>query len=146
MMKKNILVFEDDGAALAFANALAKSSKASELLLTSYSWTDVEYWLNESPGASTFAALVFDLKLPYEKLRQYNNIEYNEDIFGSPAHYFIENYIRPNHSELLDRIIIFSAYIDDVRPKWPNIDDYIVINKLDGGSVAKLLNKVGRLM
>lgn len=150
MTKKRLLLVEDDGAALGAAEAL-KEVYDYDVFWTPNDWSYVSSWLSEDPGAENFYALIFDLRVPAYRLDVYDDIPYNENDDISPVLYFIEHFIRPNprYSMLLDKIILFSAFFDEIRNKYKIKmgnsleDDFkLLINKNEGGSLSKLLEKL----
>lgn len=142
--KKKLLLVEDDGAALGAAEAL-KEVDGYEVLWTTNNWLYVDTWLSKTPSA--FHALIFDLKVPAYKLKKYGDKPYNEKNDISPTLYFIEHFIKSNdrYSGLLERIILVSAYIDEVNAEYIKktgrslSDDFtMLVDKRIGGSMKKL--------
>jgi len=143
-MPKKILIFEDDGAALAFTETLELLG-GYDLYITTNNWSDVVYWLDEDPGARNFAAIIFDIDVPTHKLEQYGDRVYDKDKDYSPCRYFIDRFIKAKYKNILDRIILFSAYIDKARPYWPDIYNYKIVNKMEGNQTNNLIQMLNKM-
>jgi len=149
-MKKNVLLVEDDGAALGFVDAL-EVIHGYDIFLTA-NWAYVSSWLDDKPGHKDFYALIFNLRVPAYKLAEYAGRPYDEKIDVSPSLYFIEYFIRPRYPLLLKKIIIVSAYVDEVNVKYRIntgrclASEFKLVNKFGGDTasveILKLLGDI----
>lgn len=143
MIRDKVIIFEDDGSALAFVEVL-KEFENFDIYQTT-NWSHVVSWLKIDPKADKFAALIFDLQVPSYKLDVYNNEPYKKEKHYYPSLYFIDNFIKPNYPELLSRIIIYSAYLSEFDKIGRKQDEFIKFAKDEDGSVNKMIAKVKEL-
>lgn len=138
-MTNNILIFEDDTSLLSVITDFILETSKFEVYHTTNDWCCIESWLNDVPGADTFAILIFDIVVPSYNLRDYD-IPYNKSIHTSPSLYFIENYIKRKYPALLNRIILFSAYTQLIPSNM--INQYTIIDKGDTNAIFELMNRI----
>lgn len=139
MSRKNVLVVEDDGSALAFTEVLSEFEGFS--VYKTKSWSDAEAWLIDIPGAESFASLVFDLRAPAYELEVYNGAPYAKEKDFYPALYFIEHFLRLHYPKLLNRIILYSAYFDSIKGKY-DLNQFVTLDKREDGAVKHLISKI----
>jgi len=142
-MLKNILFVEDDGRTLSLVEELEEIHHLTVYNATC-NWKDVERWLTGKPGAASFAALIFDLKVPTYRLEQYGERIYNEALDFSPSLYFINQFIKPYYPQTLNRILIYSGFIKEAA-KAVDLSSYKVFDKSSNinlvDDVLKLVSK-----
>ncbi|MCL2604308.1 MAG: hypothetical protein FWD90_07500 [Defluviitaleaceae bacterium] len=141
MIKNNLLFLEDDGGALSVMNLL-EEFYGYNIYHTAYDWKSVEYWLFDNPGIDSFVAILFDMRLPIYNLPNYG-VPYNESVHYSPSLYFIENFIMRYFPSEIEKILLVSAYFDNMP--FEKIKRFNIFEKSDGEVINKLISKINEL-
>lgn len=134
----NICYLEDSGSALIIQNVLCEIKSYNIRCTDDY--RDVAEWITEDPDY--FDILILDLNLPVRSLRFIPGCsDYVEETHYSPTLYFIYKYLLSKFPMLKERIILFSAYIDEYRHKGcgDQLDEFVIIDKSDPRCVENLI-------
>jgi len=115
----------------------------------SFDFEDVLSWMVFEPGAESFGAFIFDLRVEDgvpDKVSIVNPDEpYDEDTHHSPSLYFIEKFLLEKYPHLQNRIILCSAYFPRFTEKGCNLDGYHLIDKFSHTIVGDLITIIMKL-
>jgi hypothetical protein len=139
-----IAILEDSGSVLLIEDPLREAGYET---IDTYDYRDLVSWLIDEPDG--YDILILDLMIPSGSLKYIRGCkDYNADIHHSPTLYFLKQYLLKNHPELQKRIILFSAYFDEMRNKGHGdfLEQFITVSKHGADSVDKLLREIDAIV
>ncbi len=139
-----ILFLEDSGSVLQTGQLLQEQEHFE--VLDTCDYRDLTSWIIDNPDDCD--VLILDLMIPVVSLRFIPGCkDYDENKDHSPTLYYLQHYLLENYPEMKERIILFSAYFDEMRRKGLGdyCDQFITVSKHGPDSVDKLLTKVSEV-
>jgi CheY-like chemotaxis protein len=103
-------------------------------------------WISDTPNC--IDVIIMDLMVPSESLHSLETCkDYNDEIDHSSTLYFIEHFILPLYPQYAERIIILSAYLNDLRSKGhgKQLSRFITVNKQEPDVINTLRSKINAI-
>jgi CheY-like chemotaxis protein len=145
----NICYFEDDGSAARLEDVL--NDIEGYTVETMHDYRDLAEALELEPEC--FDILIMDLILPEADQENMKRIQacslYDSQVDLSPTIYFINHFISDRCPKFIDRIVLVSAYINDLIKKKgfkEQFKGFEIINKNDPDAVGKVLANVDAIV
>jgi CheY-like chemotaxis protein len=104
-------------------------------------------WISDDPDQ--FDVIIMDLKVPSISMRVLETCkDYDDEHDHSSSLYFIKHFLDVKFKQCIKKIIILSAYLDELSNKGhkKQLEKFITVNKSDPDAIKILCSKINDIL